>query len=344
METPSLYRPILRKSWLITKKFKSLWFFGIFATLVSSGGEYEIISRAVYNPSGGGFFNDIINSFRLGINNGLTMAGGHLWQNIWLSLTQNTQSMLTAIIILVAAVAVTLFIVWLTTVSQIGIIRNVALADKNKKISINEGISFGNANFWPVLLSNIVLRVILFALFWIIGKELLFLHKTGLWGIIAYYVSFILFVIITLLVSFIIKYQIYYLLLKKQSFIDSFKSAWKLFIKNWLISLEMALLMFLVYLVMAFISLFISAVLWALFFSIVPIYLSILPFAVKLALAGLSVVLSVVIAIFIASITTTFQWTGWTILFNKLDGGDEESKIARLSQQIQQIPDYLGKK
>ena len=344
METSSLYRPILRKSWLITKKFKSLWLFGIFATLVSSGGEYEIISRAIYNPTGGGFFNDIINSFRLGIDNGLAMSGGHLWQNIWIALTQNTQSLLTAIAILIIAVAITLFIIWLVTVSQIGIIRNTALADKNKKFTVNEGIAFGNANFWPVLLSNVILRVVLFVLFWVIGKEIIFLYKSGTWGVLAYYLSFIVFVIITLIVSFIIKYQIYYLLLKKKKFIESFRLAWELFIKNWLISLEMALIMFLVYLATAFIALFISVILWAIFFSVVPIYLSVLPFILKITLAALSVILSVIIAIFIASVTTTFQWTGWTILFNKLDGGDEESKIARLSQQIQQIPEYLAKK
>ena len=48
-------------------------------------------------------------------------------------------------------------------------------------------------------------------------------------------------------------------ILKKEKIITALKSAWKLFIGNWLISLEMAFILFIVYLSAAYLTAFIFA-------------------------------------------------------------------------------------
>src|SRR3989338_4394715 len=42
-----LYRPFLREAWRLTWERKSLWIFGIFAALISTGGVVDVVWRAL---------------------------------------------------------------------------------------------------------------------------------------------------------------------------------------------------------------------------------------------------------------------------------------------------------
>ena len=44
----SLYRSILKTTWVITKKYKFLWIFGIFALWLGNNGEIQMFFRALY--------------------------------------------------------------------------------------------------------------------------------------------------------------------------------------------------------------------------------------------------------------------------------------------------------
>ena len=88
MEEKQLYRPILKKAWQITRKFKSLWFLGLFAAIFSGGGEFEILSRIIFNPvNDQGAIKEFMASFKSGINDSLQAGGDlgvafHFGQNI----------------------------------------------------------------------------------------------------------------------------------------------------------------------------------------------------------------------------------------------------------------------
>ena len=43
----SLYREILKKAWQITKKFRLLWVFGIFAAFLGNASEYETLYNQI---------------------------------------------------------------------------------------------------------------------------------------------------------------------------------------------------------------------------------------------------------------------------------------------------------
>ena len=340
----SLYRPILKKAWDISRRYKSLWFFGLFATIISSGGEYEIISRAIYDPTNqGGFITIITESMKTGIDSALSV-GGNFWINMWQSIIKYPIPSIIALLLLIITITVGLFFAWIAVTSQIGIIRNISLIIKNKKPTINEGIDFGVKKFWPVLGMDVVLKIILFALFFILGQELILTSGGGIMLTIIYYLSFILFVFVVLIISFIIKYQIFYILLTNGKIIASLKSAYQLFIKNWIISLEMAFVLFLVYIVSGFISLLCSTTLSAIPLVIVPLYFSFLPIFVSYLIAIICFILMVLIIFFIAAFVTTFQWASWTALFMRINSGEESSKIERTVQQLQNIPAIFAKK
>ncbi len=339
----SLYRPILKKAWDISKRYKSLWFFGLFATIISSGGEYEIISRGIYDPTNSGGWLTIIGDSLKTITDSAMSVGGNVWLNIWQSILKYPIQSLIALLIFIIALAIGLFFVWISITSQIGIIKNISLIMKNKKPSINEGIDFGVKKFWPVIGSDIILKVILFILFLLLGQEMILTNGGNIALTILYYLSFIVFIFAVLIISFIIKYQIFYVLLNNGKFFPSFKSAYQLFIKNWLISLEMALALFLVYIVSGFISLLCSTILSAIPIVILPLYFTFLPVLVSYLIAIVCFILMAVIILFIAAFVTTFQWVSWTALFVRINSGEEISKIERTAQQLQNLPRYFIK-
>lgn len=347
MQTTSyLYRPILKKAFDITKRFKNLWFFGLFAVLVSAGGEYEIITRAFYNSADeGGIINAFIVSFQNGWQEGLSLANGSFWSNLWLLIVASPGSVLMTLFVLLFIITLTLFVVWLAISSQIAIIKGVSLAGKNKKMTMADGFDFANKNFWPVAGVIALLKISLFVLFSILSWEIMLLAGGGTLASVLYVLSFIIFVAVVILVSFILKYQTFYILLKRQKFVPAIKSAWELFKNNWLISLEMGLMMFGVYVVAASVTAFIITFSIGIPAVVIPYYATALPGVLKILFTLMAAVFMVVGIGWVTATMTTFQWAGWSALFERLEGTDDGvSKLQRIGEEFKQLPNViLGK-
>ncbi|HLD28607.1 MAG TPA: hypothetical protein VJB67_03250 [Patescibacteria group bacterium] len=338
MEDTALYRPALKGAWQITKRLKNLWFFGLFAAIIGSSGEYEILASAIYNPYNiHGIFTDIIDSFKAGWQNGLNAGNGFL-SNLWGAITQSPQSLIIAGLIMIVAIIVTIFIIWLAVISQIGLIKNSELASKKKTPTLNDGINYALDRFWPVLTANIVFKVVLSVLFLIIGKEIILLSNPNILSKLLYYLSFMIFIAIIFVISFIIRYQIFYIVLKKQKLMSSFSSAWSLFKKNWLVSLEMAFILFLIYVIVIFFTTLISTLLLAVPF-VLPVYYSI-PLWLAGGISIVALLLLLILTLAVTAVLSTFQWLAWIIIFNQLDSSMGLSKIIRVSQKL---PEYFKK-
>ena len=120
------------------------------------------------------------------------------------------------------------------------------------------------------------------------------------------------------------------------------KNAWVLFESNWLISLEMALIMFFVYLATAVVSAFLITLSSGVAIIIIPLYLSGLAVIVKYLIAGLAALLAIAGVLFITAVMTTFQWAGWTALFERLVGEDSVvSKTERIAQIYYDLPKVI---
>lgn len=337
MEGNALYRPILKKAWSITKKFKPLWFFGLFATILGSSGEYEMLLRVM--PKSGendSVISATIKSFQAGWENGLG-TGGSFMANMIQAVKTEPGSIIFPLFIFLVALAIALFIIWLAIISEVGLIKNVALATKNKKSTINEGIDFAVTKFWPALGANALMKIATMILFVIIGLELSFLSRYGVTGTIIYYLSFIVFALVTFAVSFIFRYQLYYIVLGKQKVLPALKSGWQLFKSNWLVSYEMAFILLIISLLTTVVVVFASLTILS-----VPVTLPIY-FSVPLWLAGLIALVAIVAILalnfFVAAFLTTFQWSCWTQIFENIDKTDTISKITRTAQEL---PTYFA--
>jgi hypothetical protein len=337
--TSFLYRPVLRKAWEITKRFKSLWLFGLFAVLVSSGGEYEIIMRAFYNPQNQGFWMSLWEGAKAGWEEGIVFSGGNFFAGLWQSLITDSGTFMMGLFVLLSMIVLVLLITWLAVSSQIALIKGSSLGAKGKKIQNDEALKFANVNFWPVLVIMIGLKIALFVLFAIFGWVLWLVAGLGITGQIISVLCFAIFIVLALIISFVVKYQTLFISLKKQKIIPALKSAWQLFLGNWLISLEMAFMMLGAYIVATVIWVFLVALLAGIPIVIIPLYLTSLPIALKIAVSALAGALAIVVIPVTTSVVTVFQWAGWTVLFERLIGeGEDLSKIERVVQGVKDLP------
>lgn len=337
--TAFLYRPVLKKALEITKKFKRLWLFGLFAVLVSSGGEYEIIMRAFYNTQGQGILASLWEGAKSGWEEGIVYTGSNFFSVLWQFLLSDSGSFMMVAFVFLAMIVLFLLITWLAVASQIALIKGVSLGVKGKKIKNDEALKAANLYFWPVLLIVAVMKFALFVLFAVFGWILWLVIGLGIAGQIISVIAFLIFMVLALIISFIAKYQTFYISLKKQKLFPALQSAWRMFLDNWIISLEMALMMLGAYIIATIVWVFLVALLAGIPIVIIPLYLTSLPIAIKIAVSALAAALALIVVPLIASVITVFQWAGWTVLFERLAGdGEDLSKIERVVRSVKEIP------
>jgi hypothetical protein len=318
------YRFLLKQAWQITKKYKHLWFFGLFAAITAAGGswEFSLISQsASQNLIDGSYLQlekimavfDVIKNFGLGIINLLT-------HDFWGFLNALTILIITAIFII--------SFIWLAISSQGALINSLKkiLGGKKKinEIHIRENMAVGNNNFWVVLGLNILIKLLIGFAFFIVSIPLLLLALNDFPGLsLAYTILFIIFIPLATGFALLIKYAISYQIFEEKGFVKSLEKGFILFKKHWLISLEMAVILFIIS--------FLSGLIFALVASVflLPIFLFGLIFQ-SLWLSFLVLFLAIILLVAFGSILTTFQISTWTGLFVTLKESGGLAKLERL--------------
>ena len=146
--------------------------------------------------------------------------------------------------------------------------------------------------------------------------------------------AFIIFLPIIIALAFIFKYAIAYRVIKGQKFAQAIRAGWDLFMANWLVSLEMALILFLV----SFVVTILTALLWyilavpAMFLAVLANYIA--PATSFWLLYIFPRVLYFLIIAYVGSVLITFQISAWTGLFIELIGKGATSKLVRIFNNI----------
>ncbi len=138
-----IYRPILKKAWLITWRFKYLWFFGLFAALLGSGGIYNF-DLSIDKASDQGTWllqlKELFSGNAFGdLGAGAAATGG---VNIWL------------IILFLAVAALGIFLFWLSVVSQGALIHGAREANQGRTLFFSEAFDKGRKKFLSLLVSR----------------------------------------------------------------------------------------------------------------------------------------------------------------------------------------------
>lgn len=327
----SLYKKILGESWKITWRNKYLWFFGLFVAFLEVGGEYNTLLRYLFRGSAEGglpFWNRLVD---------VGVFSDQAIRNIG---QQEPLAVLSLLFVFLVIIALICFIVWLTAVSQAGLVNNSSYYLTGKKYTKDDfkiGIKSGTKNFLPVLILNIIIKIIIFIGFFIISLPIvLSITKQSAAPIdYTYILFFIILIPIILSASFIIKYAIAYVVIKGKGIGESIKNGFQLFIKNWLISLEMAFILFFIsflgWLLILLIILSLTIPFLLLYYIILNIFVG---GAILVAL--LAIIIFIAVVVLTGSIIATFQTISWTKLFLELVGRGGTSKILRVVENIKQ--------
>jgi len=318
------YRSLLKQAWDIIWKHKYLWFFGLFASLTAIGGsvEYQLISQKFNQDLAGGTYIGLNSLFLLGEFCQNILAGLiNIFQyNIWFIL-----NFLTFLLLSLTLLSV---FVWLAITSQAALVYKVKkILTSSKKLAnlgIRQGLTVGHQHFWTVLGLNILIKFLISLAFFIISLPLLFMFFSDTSVLVFIYtLLFVIFVPIAVSLSLLIKYSIAYHVLEDKPLIASLEAGWELFRNNWLISLEMAIILFIInflvgVVVLLILSLFVFPLFWA---------------GLSLGMMGLIIItlfVALIIMIAVGSSLTAFQIATWTTLFLRLKKNDGLAKLERL--------------
>jgi hypothetical protein len=323
------YRSLLKQSFLATWKYKHLWLFGLFAAIVAGSGswEYQLLTQNInQNLVDGSYllFSQLVTVVDLIKNFGLGLVD-LFHHDFWTILNALTVLLLSAMILVT--------FIWLAIVSQTALVDDAKkiLTNKKKdlKLSIRDSLTKAAPHFWSVLCLDILAKILVTFIFVIVSLPLLLMviHDSLILAIV-YTILFVLFIPLSLAVSLFMKYAIAYLILEKKSFVGSIKHAWRLFLNNWLVSVEMAIILFIIN------FLFSGVIIIVLCLFLLPIFLLGLMFQINW-LAITILLLAIIVIAILGSALVTFQTVTWTKLFLSLK---EDKVLAKLERIFQKQP------
>lgn len=318
------YRSLLKQAWTISWCHKYLWLFGLFASLTAVGGsvEYQIITQNFnQNLVDGSFY------YLSGL-----LASWELLRSLWIGLGQVCLSgpvaILNALSVLLIGLTLLVFFIWLAISSQAALVDSVkkilSAKKKESELSPRNGLTAGNKHFWPVLGLNILIKILINVAFFIISLPLLFMVMKETTALLTFYtILFVIFLPIAVSLSLIVKYAIAYQVLENRSFVASLEKGWGLFWKNWLVNLEMAIILFIINFFVGLAAIIVMSL-----FLLPLLLLGLMAKAVWLV--SLMLIIGLVIVIFVGSFLTTFQISSWTTLFLRLKEKGGTAKLERV--------------
>lgn len=317
------YRDILVRAWEFTKKNKYLWFFGLFAALITgNGGEIDIYFKSLSS---------------------LTERTSFLSPSYWISDTAanilerlnslaQVNNTLDFIWLVIAGVA-TLLVIWFVVTSQTALIHATGRHLLKKKTNFGKAVQQSQKYFLNMLVLNILGKIIIYGGLLVLAIPWLAAYlqtEVSAWQIMYLIVSFIVLVPVAIIVSFLVKYSAGYIIIKGEHIIPAIGKAWSLFMRNWLVSLEMALTIFVLNLLVSF-SVFFAVLMLTTPFLMITSLTGVLSqsFSELIFFIALAFLLLVIVIIFVGAIFSAFQWSAWTVLFIELNSGKARAKIIR---------------
>ncbi|MDP6571503.1 MAG: hypothetical protein QF747_01530 [Patescibacteria group bacterium] len=325
MDSPTLYRDILKRAWSVTKNHTHLWVLGFLAALLGNGGEFEFILTQFNKLSSGTI------TFGQGVLTTLGTGGSNIVQYaVGLLVKSGENHAMFAVFSVILIVSI-----WLVVSSQGALIRAIAASSANSGIGSLKGhFLAGNSSFWHLLSILVFTRLGAFFILGVIGLPLFVILMYWIDPIKSLFlVIFVLGLPLFIIASLISKYAVAFRMLENKKWKQSITSALSLFFDHWLVSIELALILFLVNIIVGAVILVV-----VLIFAVPFILLS---YFIQSAVSGIFLwigqVLAFLLLLLLGSILATFQYASWTELFLKIRKGKHLSKILRTITHFREI-------
>lgn len=318
MQEDTLYRHILKEAWRLTWHNKLLWVLGFFSVFWGGVGAYGVFNRALEKVGPA--------LPPLSEPQGLLRPPFEALSTGWF-----------ATLLFVALVVAAIFFAFiiLITAARGGLIFAVERRFQGKAWHLREALRRGTEAFWPLLAIGILIRLdlILYAL----AVEPLTSAPATPARVILYVLAFIIVTLISMTLSFLGIYAAAQVMLQGASLWRAIKESLQLFIRHWLVSFELALIM---YMLALLVGIAVLAVLFAVAvpFALLAFILSFLqvPGGMWLAIVPAAAVY-IALLILAGSVFVTYQYTLWTLLYLRLREHGAVAKVVRITARFGHI-------
>ncbi len=303
------YRTLIANAFRFSARHRFLWILAVLVALGGAGDELELIFSGTTSLNGQASTLGYLRAMQTnqGLSVGVHNAAMFLRDNALISITVGLLFILGF-----------LLLVWLVVVAQGGLVWAIDRMQGKDHASVGGAFAAGMKVFSPVFLVNLIARAIVLLLLLAAAPLGYVFVRTGnmMFDSLYILVAYLALIPIAVLLGFLAKFAVMYIVLRNQRWTVALRSAWELFVRNWLITVEMALVL-----------LAINSLATLLFTIIV---LSIFP------LSGTVFLIYLVLLFVVAAYLSAFSWSAWVMLFDKLEKGLLQSKIVRLIARFQE--------
>lgn len=331
MPTPLLYQDVLKRAWMVTKKYKALWFFGLFSAPIVNGGVFEFLYRS--------FQLDPLSSYNVFKGYGEAFAQMSVMRSVLqllTTVTSSTSPSFPSVLLSVLIVTACLFLFVLMVFSLDALISGVRSAFKNTPLSIRDGLRVGRTSFWQVAFTLLASTLVMTGLLTVLRA--LFSVRTGVSTIVtgAALIGVLVVMATLIFVYFIAFYTIASLIIKRQQWTEALQEGFQLAKQHWLVSLELSLVLFIITLLVGLVG-----------FAVIMLFIG-LPFYFILYTAAVGLLLPVpaffvmalqvllnALVIGLWGILSVFQVSSWTMLYLQLQKNVAiQSRTAHISKLL----------
>ena len=294
----TIYRSLLRDSIRVTMERKSLWVFGLFAALLSTGGVGEMAAKGWHRLS---VARDVFGEIARG-----TFTGTRTFGTVVRACLEIAPSQATAIMTIMTLVAIAMVAV--SVASQGAVLSSVG----PKPITDAQAVATGKKSFWHLLALNVLNKSSHALLILLSSLPLLLVieRTTGSSALVAF-LTFLVAFPLTVIIAAIFMLASVHIAKTNAHSLDAIHHAVTIFKKHWLAAFELGLILFLT--VIAASGAFVMAVsLLSIPFivavSVAVISSSATAFLVSNVLGAFALLLLVFT---FAGATTVFQYAAW---------------------------------
>lgn len=327
----SLYKIIFKKAVALTWKNKLFWFLGLFTILFSTSVEVEMVN----NFFGQNKYN--VYNFR-SLFDILNFKSGSLLQQ---SFVNNQAAFMKVLGYFLIILVVLVLLLALASLVQVMIVKTTV---QNLK---NEGKIIKKYYFWPqnknetflvlkTAFLNFCLKIAINLLLFIIILPVLFNPNQNPISGWLYVVLFIIFFPLSIVLAFIIRYMLVYTIIDNLSLKAGINKGWETFKNNWLVSIEMALLMFLTNIAGSLILVYIILALVNPLTFLAYLVAKFVSQAFFLYIFGFIYIFALALFALGSSWLSVFNINAWVALINRFNKKDADSKLVRVFDSLTQ--------
>lgn len=317
--------PILKDSFYLTWTHKAWWIVGFFALFLTGSLGYQLIFQGITSLVQPAQWWNRWQTWAQGISP-IEFVGGQ-----FSILVSDPRGWFSAVFVWTAVLLVVLVLFSISVYAITTLVSAVKLkvlqGEENIALALKEAKYHFSGVFWTIILMQVVANALI--LLFSIPVIWFGVNDGGIGSQILLFGSFAIFLVVTFIISMVTFYTIEYIVVQEQKLSESLISAWDLFKKHWVITLEMFFIQILIgVLVTAAVLILISLI--AIPVTIVGfILISNNFFDITIYLPRLVLYLLTIISIIAGASISAFQMYSWTFLFMRFKEVHPKSRFAQ---------------